>query len=225
MKQFLIILALIPVGFRIQAQPGFEGHYSVNRPFGHTESNTYYGVGIGANVLFRDASVFNIKTGLEVNYFHTWDDRVYSSHMSSRTDLHYRYAVVSIPAFLRLTVGNKMKVFIEGGTYLGVSPGGQVRYTYTSYSSSPNDPTTTHESKDSYKAGLFISPAIGLGTRFHLSERLDVFLKGEFAFVQSRRFSGNTTIGAGYGGSYDFNHRYTYLRLCAGIHLKPKPDK
>lgn len=220
MKQFLIILALIPFGSRIQAQPGWELHYSVNRPLGHSETNTYYGGGIGANVLFRDTSVFNIKTGLEVNYFHTWDDGIYSSKMSSRKDLHYRYAVVAIPAFLRLTFGDRFKFFLEAGAYAGVCVAGKVRYTYTSYSSSPNDPTTTQESKDSYNTGLSISPAIGLGTRLPLSERLDVFLKAEFALViKSMRLSGNT-IGSGYGGDYDFNYRYKYLRLCAGIHLK-----
>ena len=222
MKQLLISFSLITCGSWVQAQPGLEFHSSVNRPLSHSESNTYYGGGIGANVLFRDTSVFNIKTGLEVNYFHTWDDRIYPSKTSSTRDLHYRYAVVSIPAFLRLTFGNRFKMFIEGGTYLGVSPGGKVRYTYTSYSMYFGQPSVKSEKNENYNTGLSISPAIGLGARFSLSERLDIFLKAEVAFVvKNKRFYGGT-IGSNYGGYYDFNYRYNYLRLCVGIHLKPK---
>ncbi|MDF3027836.1 MAG: hypothetical protein K0S23_2143 [Fluviicola sp.] len=219
MKSILILIILLPFGVSAQ-KPGFEFHCSVNHPLSSKEDRTFYGVGIGANILLRDTCLFNFKTGIEVNYFHTWDEGIYSGKMSSKKDLHYRYAVVSIPAFVRLTFGDRFKVFLEAGAYAGVCVAGKVRYTYTSYSSSPNDPTTTQESKDSYNNGLSISPAIGLGTRFPLLVRLDVFLKAEFALViKGQQLSGNT-IGSGYGGDYDFNYRYKYLRLCAGIHLK-----
>lgn len=220
MKHLLITFSLIAFGSRVQAQPGLEMHYSVNRTFGHSETNTYYGGGIGANVLFRDTSVFNFKTGLEVNYFHTWDGSVYSSHTTSRNDLHYRYAIVSFPAFARLTFGNRVKLFLEAGTYLGFCVAGKVRYTYTSYPTSPGQPTITSEQNDSYNTGLFLSPAVGMGLRFRLSECLDLFIKPEFAFAKNIRFSGNQ-VGSGYGGDYDFNYSYLYARLCVGLHLKP----
>ncbi len=224
MKQFLIILALIFSGFSVQAQQlGLEMHYSVNRTFGHSAVNTYYGGGIGANVLFRDTSIFNIKTGLELNYFHTWDGSIYTSQMWTRKDLHYRYLVVSIPAFVRFTFGKRVKVFFEGGAYLGFSPTGKVRFTNVSYGSYPGDPTTTTEGSDFYSTGVSISPAGGIGVRFPLSERLDLFLKPEFAFVKNKLLGGQSNgYGSGYGGDYDFNNRYTYLRLCAGLHLKTR---
>ena len=221
MKSLLITFSFITFGLVAQAQPGLEMHYSANRTFGHSEANTYYGGGIGANVLFRDTAILNFKVGLELNYFHTWDDGIYTSKMSTRKDLHYRYLVVSIPAFVRLTFGKRVKVFLEGGGYLGLSPGGKVRYTDINYSSYPGDPTTETEGSDFYSTGVSISPAIAMGIRFPLMDRLDLFLKPEFAFVRSRllRLQSNG-YGNGYGGDYDFNYRYTYLRLCLGIHLK-----
>lgn len=218
MKQFLIILALIPFGSRVNSQPGLEVHCSVNRPFGHSEKNTYYGGGIGANVLFRDTSVFSLKIGLEVNYFHALDGRTYRSKMYSRKDFHYQYAVVTFPAFARFTFGKRVKFFLEAGGYVGVL-GGNIRYTVTSYPSSPGQSLKTSEKNDSYYPGLFLSPAASLGLRFPLSERLDLFVKPEFAFVKNWRLFGGE--GSGYG-AYSFSYSYLCARLCVGLHLKPR---
>jgi hypothetical protein len=134
--------------------------------------------------------------------------------------LHYRYAIVSFPAFLRLTFGKRVKFFLEGGAYMGFCVGGKVRYTYTSYPTSPGQLTETSEKNDSYNTGLFLSPAVSMGLRFPLLDRLDLFIKPEFAFVKNIRFSGNQ-VGSGYGGDYDYNYSFPYGRLCLGLHLKP----
>ena len=217
MKKAFIILLLIPFGSWTQSNTGFEFHASVNHPLA---TSAFLGGGIGANVLFRDTCIFNLKTGLEVNYFHTWDEQIYAGHGSSRTDLYYKYAVVSIPAFARLTFGNRVKFFLEAGAYLGFCADGRVRYTSASSGSFPGDYSVTTQ-QNTYNPGFFLIPAAAIGIRFPISERLDLFIKPEFAFVQNLRFSGNQT-GAGYGGDYDFNYQYTYLRLCVGLHLKPR---
>lgn len=219
-NHFLILLSLIPFGSWTQG-PGFEFHGSVNHPLSSREDRTFFGGGAGANILFRDSRIFNFKTGMEVNYFHTWDESAYGGKMSSATDVHYRYVIVSFPVFMRLTFGERFKWFLETGAYLGICPGGNRRYTSTSYGPSPGNISEAVYSQ-SYRTGLSITPAAGLGVRFPLSERIDLFLKPEFAFVKSNLAANGHKNTYGPGDHTDFNDWYTYVRFCVGIHLKPK---
>ena len=219
---FLILLTLISFGTRAQ-NTGLEIHYSVNYTLSSASHRSFFGAGIGANVIFRDNSTFNIKTGLEVNYFHTWDYSASGGKMSSRTNLHYQYAVVSFPAFARLTFGERFKWFMEAGAYVGICPGGKVRYTSTSYGPNPGQMSVAEYSQ-SYRTGLSVTPAAALGFRFSLSDRLDLFLKPEFAFVKSNLGPDSplsTKDDYGPVSHADFNDMYMYVRFCVGIHLKP----
>lgn len=222
MKILIVFIILLPFISRTQ-DVGAEFHYSVNHPLASESGRTFFGAGIGGNVLFRDSRILNLKLGLEGNFFHTWDQGVYSGKMSSMRNLHYQYVIVSVPAFMRLTFGERFKVFLEGGASIGGCVGGKVLYTYVSYGSSPGDPTTTTTKRNSYNIGITISPAVALGFTFPVSEQMDVFLKPEVALMKSRleKLDGSYSgYGSGYGGSYDFNYRFIYVRLCAGIHLK-----
>ena len=89
MKTIFILISLIPFAAWTQA-PGWEFHASANLPL--NQGKTLIGAGAGANVLFRDTGRVNFKTGIEVNYFQTWDESAYYSKMASRRNLHYRFA-------------------------------------------------------------------------------------------------------------------------------------
>nr|WP_294857979.1 hypothetical protein [uncultured Fluviicola sp.] len=225
-NHFLILLVLIPFGARTQG-PGFEFYYSVNHPLSSKEDRTFFGGGIGASVVFRDTKVFNFRTGTEVNYFHTWDESAYDGKMSYRRDLHYQYVVLSVPAFARLTFGDRFKWFLEAGAYVGICLGGNVQYTRISYGPSPNM-SSTQENTESYRTGLSITPAASFGVRFPLSERIDFFLKPEFAVVKNNLGANNpfshknNYYGPVNPAKNDFDYLYMYVRFCAGIHLKPK---
>lgn len=173
---------------------------------------TFYGGGIGVNVIFKDTNRVSFKTGVELNYFHTWDSWLYSGHFSNQTNIHYQYAILSIPAFVRFNLGNELKFLVEFGAYLGFSLGGEMRSTYSAY-----DPLSNYSfngfKHENYVPGLSITPAIGFGTRVPLSERIDLVLKPEFAFMLNQE------------NSESFNRHYFYARFCAGIHLNPKTKK
>ncbi|MNK12760.1 hypothetical protein D3C87_308360 [compost metagenome] len=217
---FLIILFFVSGSVFAQEQvqkttkqviSGFEFHASVNHPLS-TKSNmrTFYGGGFGANMLFRSSRPVSFKTGVEFNYFHTWDESVYAGHLSGQTNIHYQYAVVSIPAIVRFDFGKKFKLFAELGGYLGIPVGGSRRADYSSYD--PYNGTIFKGIKhESYTPGLSVSPTIGLGGRFPLSERIDLLLKPEFTFVISELDADSNP---------DFNKHFFYGRFCAGIHLK-----
>ena len=224
MKTTLIIIILSPFLTWAQAS-GSEFHASVNLPL--NQGKTYLGAGGGVNFLLRDTCRVNFKTGIEVNYFQTWDASAYYSKMSSRKNLHYRFTALTLPAFARFNFGDRVKWFLEAGVYVGFGLGGRVTFSQISYPMYPNDPTTVFEGGESCFSGLSVTPAAGLGFRFPLSERIDLLLKPEFAYVRNKledvEFSANKTkTGSGYGGSHEYDFSFMYVRVCAGIHLKPK---
>ena len=209
MKTIFIFISLIPFAAWTQV-PGFEFHASANLPL--NQGGIYFGAGVGGNILFRENKIFNFKTGVECNFFHTWESSVFAGSMGSNTDVHYKYGVLSFPAIVRFSFGNEYKLFIETGVYLGVGYG-QMKYTYVSYS--PYSSGSKSNRSEDYFPGLTITPTVGLGGRIPLSTRIDLLLKSEFAL--------NIT-------DFDFDDKafeswYIYPRFCAGIHLKPKPKK
>lgn len=182
---------------------GWEFHGSANLPF--RAERTFLGTGIGVNVLFKDTGLVSFKTGLEVNYFHTWDEYLDAGKFSNQRNVHYQYALLSLPAIVRFSMGKKVKLLAEFGGYLGVSLGGEMRSDYTSYDSLSNSQFNEIK-RESYFPGLSFTPMVSVGGRFPLSERIDLLLKPECAFVLSE----------------EINARYFYARFCIGIHLKSK---
>ncbi|WP_341907746.1 hypothetical protein [Fluviicola taffensis] len=218
-KQILTILSIL-LSMLTQAQdrqkaiPGWEFHASVNHPISAKEGvRTFYGGGIGVNVIFKDTNRVSFKTGIELNYFHTWDAWLNSGNFSNQTNIHYQYSVLSIPALVRFNFGNELNFLVEFGAYLGFSVGGEMRSDYFS-----NDPFSNESvngfKHENYTPGLSITPAIGFGTRLPLSNRLELLLKPEIAFTKNENY-----------GEDSFNKHYFYARFCAGIHLKPKTKK
>lgn len=203
MKTIFIIISLIPFAAWTQA-PGWEFHASVNYP---VTGDAFPGAGIGTNILFGENKTVNFKTGLELDYFHTWAEKSYGG---SKGDCHY--GVLSVPAMVRFSSKKSVKFFAEAGIYVGIGYGqkeapGNVKGTYGLSSAS--------QSYESYFPGVVITPAAGLGGRFPLSERIDLILKPEFALTMTEFDLSDRAFETWYG----------YVRFCAGIHLKPKIRK
>ncbi|WP_343634571.1 hypothetical protein [Fluviicola sp.] len=182
---------------------GWEFHASANLPF--RGERTFFGTGMGVNMLIKDTGLVSFKTGLEVNYFHTWDKYLDAGNFTNQRNVHYQHALLSIPAIVRFNIGNDFKLLVELGGYLGITLGGEMRSDYSFY-----DPLSNAKfngiKHESYFPGLAFTPTLGIGGRFPLSERIDLLLKPECAFVMYE----------------EIKERYFYARLCAGIHLKPK---
>ncbi len=191
MKTALILFILVPFGILAQRNIGSEFHLSGNHPLVQRIGATFFGGGIGGNVIFRDSNTVSFKTGLEINYFHTWATLQTLSFKSG----DYHTLVLSIPLMARFSFGNKKKGFFEVGTYVGIGSG-KSDNSYSNY--------TQYES---YSPGIVIAPAAGFGGHIRLSPKVDLFIKPEFALNLMDFYNRS------------FENAYLYVRFCVGIHL------
>lgn len=192
--------------------PTFEIHFSANHPLStNPQDRTFYGGGFGANLVFRDAHVLSFKTGLETNFFHTWNKSAYVGKMASSTNVHYNYWNLSIPVLLRLNVGQKVKFFMEAGVYLGIPLTGNATSTYYSYPMFPGDVKTVETRQEEYEGYFSLTPAVSLGGIFPVSERMDLFLRTEFLFQKN--------VSAQDWPISNFNEKFYYVRLCLGVRI------
>lgn len=209
---FFVISGMYSMVFAQRVIPTIELHLSANHPL-ETESTdrTFFGAGFGANVVFRDAKMLSFKTGFETNFFHTWNRNVYTGHMSGKYNVHYNLWNLSIPVMLRLNVGKKVRFFVEAGGYLGIPLSGNITSNYYLIGTSPENPGYNGTITDPYDGYFSLSPAVGLGGIFPVSDRIDLFLKPEFIFQKNL----NKVDGA----FSDFNERFFYVRVCGGIRI------
>ncbi len=203
---------MYPPSFAQQKIPTFELHFSANRPLKSNLDQTFYGGGFGANLVFRDEHKLSFKTGFETNFFHTWNQKVYLSHLSNKSNVHYKFFNLSVPLMLRLHVGERVKFFLEAGGYLGIPLAGNMT---SKYHSTPfyQGQASINETRTEKFSGYFsVSPAISLGLIFPVSQHVDLFLKPEFLF--QKNFGVQVYEPGG-----DFNEHFFYIRLCLGIRI------
>ncbi|AEA43973.1 hypothetical protein [Fluviicola taffensis] len=212
----LFLVGFIGINSAFYAQsriPTFELHGSANHPLSNnSEDRTFFGGGFGANLIFRDRKLLSFKTGIETNFFHTWNKSVSLGKMSGKSDVHYKFWNLSIPILLRLHVGQKVKFFLEGGVYLGIPLIGNTTSEYHSYSYFPGGTNVNEPRTEKFEGYFSVSPAASLGVIFPVSQRIDLYLKPEFLF--QKNFDVNV-----YGPGSDFNSHFLYFRLCFGIRI------
>lgn len=215
MKYIAALCLFALIGIHSHAQSGiptFELHISGNHPLENEESDrTFYGGGLGANLVFNDAGIASFKTGLEANFFHTWNKSAYVGKMASATNVHYNYWNLSIPAMLRLNVGHQVKFFVEAGGYLGIPLAGNRTSRYYTTPMYPGDVHVPETRKDAYEGPVSFSSAATVGGIFPLSRRVDLILRPEFVFCRNIRAPDSSVT--------DFNNRFNYFRVCAGIRI------
>jgi hypothetical protein len=193
--------------------PAFEIHFSANHPLSNnSENRTFYGAGFGVNFIFRDVHLLSFRTGLETNFFHTWNRSAYVGKMASSTNVHYNFWNLSIPVMLRLKVGQKLKFFLEAGAYLGIPLTGNTTSNYHSYSAYPGGTNINETRKEMFEGYFSVSPAVSLGVIFPVSQHLDLYLKPELLFQKNL----NVYV---YGPGNDFNDHFSYIRLCLGLRI------
>lgn len=217
MKPFatLFLVVFCTVYSRIYAQPKiptFELHFSANHPLSsNSDDRTFYGGGFGANLVFRDNKTLSFKTGFEANFFHTWNKSVYLGHTSGESNVHYNLWNLSIPVLLRLNAGQRAKIFLEAGAYLGIPLTGSTTSMYHLDATYPGGTSVNELRKEKVEGYFSVSPAVSLGGIFPVSERMDLLLKPELLFQKN--------FGVYDGPSNDFNERFLYIRLCLGIRI------
>ncbi|MNJ82981.1 hypothetical protein D3C87_03940 [compost metagenome] len=192
-----------------QRIPIFELHGSANHPL--KGIRTFYGGGFGINVVFMDERKLSLKTGLETNFFHTWNKSEYTGKMSSSSNVHYKFWNLSIPLMFRLNVGERFRFFLEAGGYLGIPTAGTSTSRFTTTPTGPNKPFTDEIRTESFSGYFSLSPAVSLGGIFPVSQRLDLILKPEFVFQKN--------FGVYDGPVDNFNAKFYYVRLCLGIRI------
>ena len=194
--------------------PTFELHFSANHPLENASTDrTFYGGGLGANLVFMDQRPLSLKTGLEANFFHTWNRSSYSGKMSSKSNVHYHFWNISIPLMLRLHIGKKVKFFLEAGTYLGIPVAGNSTFKYNSHGMYPGSAIINEVRTEKFEGYFSVSPAASVGVILPVSQRLDLYLKPEFVFQK------NFNVNDVYGPGGDFNEKFRYIRLCLGLRI------
>ncbi len=192
-----------------QRIPVFELHGSVNHPL--KGIRTFYGGGFGANLVFMDQRKLSLKTGFETNFFHTWNKSVYTGKMSSSTNVHHKFWNLSIPLMLRINAGERIRLFLEAGAYLGIPIAGTSTSRFKTTPTGPGQPFTDEIRTEKFKGYFSVSPSVSLGGIFPVSQRLDLIVKPEFVFQK------NFNV---YDGPVDdFNAKFSYVRLCVGIRI------
>ncbi|MNJ82983.1 hypothetical protein D3C87_03960 [compost metagenome] len=194
--------------------PVFEFHGSVNHPLKGTK--TFFGGGLGVNFVFMDERKLSMKTGFEINFFHTWNPSEYTGKMSGSSDVHYKFWNLSIPLMFRLNVGGRARLFWEAGAYLGLPIGGTSTSRFHTTPTGPNQPFIDEIRVEKFKGYFSLSPSVSLGGIFPVSPHMDLIVKPEFVFqknfnVQDGPFS-------------DFNTKFCYIRLCLGIRINPNDE-
>ena len=176
-----------------------EFHASVNHGIPlFMQDRTFFGVGLGANKVFRSDKIVAFRTGLELQLFHSWQANGDPSHFSYTENIHSYFLDLSVPLALRMNINH---LFVEVGGNIGVGVGGQRRETYSSFPL--GQPTVTTEQKTKTGSGFWLGPAVGIGTLISLNERLDLLIRPDVQL--------NWQIYDGLN---------LYARLCVGIHLK-----
>lgn len=206
------LIGILSKGYAQSKIPIVELHVSGNHPLeSEPGDRTFYGGGWGANVLFGDAHTVSFKTGLEANFFHTWNPGAYVGKMASSTNVHYNYWNLNIPVMLRLNMGRKIRFFVEAGGYLGIPLGGNSTSKFYSYPMYPGEMKEPEVRKEPYEGLFSLSAAAALGGIFPISRRADLILKPELVFRKS--------LGVQDYPVRDFNDRFSYFRLCLGMRI------
>jgi hypothetical protein len=161
---------------------------SVNHNF---KDDQYYPTGIGFGPGFQlrlfASHKLNLVPGFEFNLIHFYAKWVEHSHFSSFTDVTYTMYNNTLPIMLRYNVGNKIKVFLEGGYLIDLLfiTTGKGTYTYN-IPNSTTPPIQWDSGQDievhTYHSNFFDHGfRTGLGLQFPVSQN-DFMLKLDYTY-------------------------------------------
>ncbi len=118
--------------------------FSIILTFGQNDSNTFFdefsillnktdvknyntndriGLGIGVYLKFFDTHKVNILFGFEYNRTSQFKKNMCEGHFANSTDITYYINSISVPITMRINIGNRLKAFIESGTFLDLNAG------------------------------------------------------------------------------------------------------
>lgn len=185
-----------------------EFHVSVNHGIPMLgNSRTFFGGGLGMSHVFRADRTVGARAGLELECFHVTNYNVGPPESDKvRQNQHFYLTSLTLPLNLRISFGEKKRVFFELGGRLGFIVFGY--YTADILQTGPNNESYFEHVKTSKTpAGLgTVGLNSGIGTSILLNEKLDLVIHPDF------------------GANLFFlepNERiYLFGRVCVGIHLK-----
>ena len=211
--------SLLFIGLLVLSFPGFtqekktfkdyfnECHASVNHgiPFGGY-TKTFFGGGLGMSHVFRADKIVGARAGLELDFFHFWDEGGFD-HFLEQTSVnqHFYLTTLTLPIHLRISFGKKTRFLFELGGRAGFVVLGHciadVQQTGPNYE-------TYFERVKTYKASVGLGTVgltSGIGTLIPLNEKLDLIIRPD--------------LGANLFFLNDIRIN-PYVRLCIGIHLR-----
>jgi hypothetical protein len=215
MKFGLIFLLLIPLCNSFYAQDVNELFFdeasvSFNRTnLADTNTENRNGFGLGVYHSFFAKSLVNLTFGVEYNRTNQFKKYLYEGFYAKSTDVSYNMNIISFPVGLRVNMGSKIKLFIEGGAYADLMIKATRKGTLHTYNPHVNDSIAYKDIPIDEKADLssVIGLYTGLGVRIPVSA-FELVIKGDYKYGLKELYS------------YFESINNTYWRISIGIKLK-----
>ncbi len=141
------------------------------------------GFGLGVYHSFFSKSTVNLIFGVEYNRTSQFRKSLYVSHYAHSTDITYNLNMISFPVGLRLNVGNKIKVFLEGGGYADLMIKSNSKGILHTYLPDQNGQVVYKDTPFDGKANLSNTLGVysGLGVRIPVS-LFELVIKGDYKY-------------------------------------------
>ena len=155
---------------------------SMNRSSVHDQNTEdRYGFGLGVYHSFMSDKRVNIAFGREFNQISQFKKHVPGGHYYHNYDVTYISRYISFPLSCRYNIGQKIKLFIEGGAFADLAVGGRHHGTQHSIIPEENGQFKTTIIDFDHRGGLPSSYGVfgGIGVKVPLS-RFQIIIRPEY---------------------------------------------
>lgn len=132
-----------------------EFEISINRTnLANENTEDRFGFGLGVLHSMLEQKKINLIFGFEYNLTNQFKKIIYEGHYAHSTDVEYTIHNLSIPLNVRYNVGNKVKFFIQAGTFVDLIVSSKRKGIMHSYLPDQNNNIVYKEFSFHEKAGL-----------------------------------------------------------------------
>lgn len=207
----LVLLFCVSLFAELQAQQPFflnELSVSVNRTLLLPATHAGIGFGIGGYHAFRADKTVNFCIGFEYNHSSQRHDRISQGRFSHLEDVSFSINNLSVPLFIRTSLGKKVKVFIDAGAFADLPLSARYNGMVHSYAPEGGEMVyhTTHVNEHFRMPALY-GPFLGVGMRFPFAG-MEAFVKPEVKFALNNAIVGYEELSC------------HLIRLAIGLNLR-----
>lgn len=146
----------------------------------NTKDRIGFGIGVFRSILEHKKT--NLVFGFEYNLTNQFKEITYEGHFAHATNVEYTIHNLSIPINIRYNIGNKVKFFVQTGTFIDLIVSSKRKGTMHSYLPDQNNNIVYKEFSFNEKAGLTnynYGFAVGLGLRIPI-KKMELIIKSDY---------------------------------------------